>query len=64
MLHWCGFSPAHYQRERDRETETDKKRIIKLNQFSRIICNKLMVSLMGVFGEVLWLTKSLLISVF
>ena len=60
MLHWWGFSPAHYQREREREKErkTDKKKIIKLNQLGTTLCNKLMVSLTGVFGEVLWLRRS------
>lgn len=58
MLHWWGFSPAHYQRERERERKKNrqkKKKIIKLNQFGTTLSNKLMVSLTGVFGEVLWL---------
>lgn len=60
MLHWWGFSPAHYQRERERERKKNrqKKKTIKLNQLGTTLSNKLMVSLTGVFGEVLWLRDS------
>lgn len=36
MLHWWGFSPAHYQRERERERKKNRQKKKKDNKIKPV----------------------------